>query len=59
MKFGQLIEYSMRYIFLEKSYTKYGVETFPRPVSKKSNLTISLDYQSKVLYSFFLLYTQV
>ena len=24
MKFGQLIEYNMRNIFLEKSYTKYG-----------------------------------
>ena len=27
MKFGQLIEYKMRNIFLEKSYTKYGRET--------------------------------
>ena len=27
MKFGQLIEYKMRNIFLEKSYTKYGGET--------------------------------
>ena len=26
MKFGQLIEYSMRNIFVEKSYTKYGGE---------------------------------
>ena len=24
MEFGQLIEYNMRNIFLEKSYTKYG-----------------------------------
>ena len=31
IKFGQLIEY----IFLEKSYTKYGGETSPRPSSKK------------------------
>ena len=28
MKYGQLIQYSMRNIFLEKSYTKHGVETF-------------------------------
>ena len=27
MKFGQLIEYNMRIIFAEKSYTKYGGET--------------------------------
>ena len=27
MKFGQLIEYNMRNIFLEKSYTKCGGET--------------------------------
>ena len=40
MEFGQLIEYNMRNIFLEKSYTKYGWETIPRPYSKKSNLSI-------------------
>ena len=27
MKFGQLIEYNMRTIFVEKSYTKCGGET--------------------------------
>ena len=43
MKFGQLIEYNMRNIFLEKSYTKCGGETIPRPVLKKSKLSISLD----------------
>ena len=31
MKFGQLIEYNLRNIFLEESYTKYGGETIPRP----------------------------
>ena len=35
IKFGQLIECNMRNIFLEKSYTKYGGETSPRPSSKK------------------------
>ena len=29
MKCGQLIEYNMRNIFLEKSFTKYGGETIP------------------------------
>ena len=31
IQFGQLIEYNIRNIFLEKSYTKYGGETIPRP----------------------------
>ena len=43
MKFGKLIEYNMRNIFLEKSYTKCGRETSPRPFSGKSKLSISLD----------------
>ena len=43
MKFGQLIEYNMRNIFLEKSYTKYDGETSSRPFSEKLKLTISLD----------------
>ena len=56
MKLGQLIEYNLRNIFLEKSYTKCGGETIPRPFSKKSKLSISVDQQFKVLYSLFLLY---
>ena len=44
MKFGQSIENSMRNTFLEKSYTKYDEETIPRPFSKKSKLSLSLDY---------------
>ena len=35
MIFRQLIEYNMRNIFLEKSYTKCAGETIPRPLSKK------------------------
>ena len=31
MKFGKLIRYNMRNIFLEKAYTKCGGETIPRP----------------------------
>ena len=37
MKFGQLIECNMRNIFLEKSYTKCGGETIPRPISKNQD----------------------
>ena len=43
MKFGQLIDYNMRNIFVEKSYTKCGEETIPRPLFKKSKLSISQD----------------
>ena len=35
VKFGQLIEYNMRKIFLEKSYPKCGGETSPKPFYKK------------------------
>ena len=55
MKFGQLIEYNMGRTFIEKSYTKYGQETSPRPFSGKLKLRISLDQQPKVLYSLILL----
>ena len=43
MKLGQLIEYNMRKVFLEKSYLKCGRETISRLFSKKSNLSRSLD----------------
>ena len=43
VKFGQLIDYNMRNIFLEKSYRKCGEETNPRSFSKKSKLNIFLD----------------
>ena len=43
MKFGQLIDYNMGHIFVEKSYTKCAGETIPRSLSKKSKLSISLD----------------
>ena len=43
MKFGQLVEYNMKKIFVEKSSTKCAGETIPRTLSKKSKLTISLD----------------
>ena len=43
MKFGHLIEYNMRNIFLEKSWLTCDGETIPRPFSKKLKLIISLD----------------
>ena len=59
MKFGQLIKYNMRNIFLGKSYAKCGGETSTRPFSEKSKLRISLDRQSKVLHSLFFIVHQV
>ena len=55
-KFGQLIEYNMRNIFLEKLFTKYGGKTILRPFSKRTKLSIFLDKWSKVLYRLVLLY---
>ena len=56
MKFGQVIEYIMRNIILEKSYTKSGGETSPRPFSEKLKLSVSLDQQSKVLHFVFIVW---
>ena len=42
MEFGKLIEYNLKYLFLEKSYTKSGGETIPRPFSKMSIRPISV-----------------
>ena len=56
MKPGKLIQYNLRNIFLEKSYTKCDGETIPRPFSKISNVRTFLDHYSKVLYILFLLF---
>ena len=53
MKFGQLIEYNLRNIFLEKSYAKCGGGNISRPFLKKSKLSI---FWIKVLYILFLLF---
>ena len=50
MKFGLLIEYKMRDIFLEKPYPKYSGETIPRPFSKKSKLRFPGRYNFKTWY---------
>ena len=59
VKLGQLIEYNMRKIFLEKSHPKCGEETSPKPFSKKSKLSISLDQYSKFLHSSSALYANL
>ena len=41
MKFGQLIQYNMKNIFVEKSYTKCAGEIISRPLSKKKIERIS------------------
>ena len=46
MKIGQLLEYNLRNLFLEKSYTKCGGETIPRPFSKK----IKIKHISKSIF---------
>ena len=51
MKFGQLIECNTRNIFLAKSTTKSHGKTSPRLFSEKLKLSISLEQESKVLYS--------
>ena len=43
IKFGQLIEYNMRNILLEKLYTKCEGKTSPRSFPKKNRSSISLD----------------
>ena len=43
MKFGHLIDYNMRIIFIEKWYAKSCGETTPRPLSEKLKLNIYLD----------------
>ena len=58
MKFGQSIEYNMKK-FIENSYTKCGRETIPRPLSKKSKLSVSLDQYSKILYILFELFAKL
>ena len=49
MNFGQLIEYNVKNIFLEKSCIIYDEEASPRPFYEKSKLSISLDQHSEIL----------
>ena len=43
MKFGQLIKYNIRNIFVEKSCTKFGGEAIARLFPKKLKVKISQD----------------
>ena len=48
MKFGHFIEYNIRNVFLEKSYTKCGEETILRLIFEKLKWSISLGQYPKV-----------
>ena len=53
MKVSRLRKYNIRNISLEKSYTKCGRETIPRPLFRKPKLSTSLDQYSKAAYILF------
>ena len=59
MKLDQLIEYTMRNIFVEKSCTKFARQIILRPLSKKTKLSISLDRLCKILNNLFLFYANL
>ena len=59
MKLDQLIEYTMRNIFVEKSCTKFARQIILRPLSKKTKLSISLDRLCKILNCLFLFYANL
>ena len=56
MKIGQLTEYNLRNIFLEKSHAKYGGETIPRSFFTKLKLSVSADQYFKVFYILFIVH---
>ena len=58
IKYGQLIVYNTRNIFLEKHTQKLLGKRVPDPCMKNQN-SILFDQQSEMLYSLFLLYIQV
>ena len=59
MKFGQLIEYCMKNIFLEKLYRKCGGRGSLRAFHKNTKIEHISGQQPDMLYSLFLLYLQV
>ena len=59
MRFGQLIEYNMRNISVEKTYTKCAGETITILLTKISKLSIYLDQLWKVLNILHLLYANL
>ena len=58
MKFVSWIEYNMRYTFLQKSCWKCEEETSLKSFLKKPKISMSLDQQSEVSYSLFLLHAK-
>ena len=59
MKLDQLIEDTMRNIFVEKSCTECAKQIILRSLSKKTKLSISLDRLCKILNSLFLFYANL
>ena len=59
INFSQLVQHNMTNIFLDKSYIKCDEESIPRPFSKNSKLSISLDLYPKVLLGLFLLFAEL
>ena len=59
VKYDQVLEYNMRNIFPEKSYTKCGGDTFRGPFSKKLKLRISLGSVALLFIWFVLIVCQV
>ena len=59
MKFGQLLEDNTKNLFLEKSCARYVEETSARHFFFLKKDDISLDQQSTVSYSLFLLYVHI
>ena len=51
MKFGRVLEYNMRIIFLEKSFSRCDRETVLRPIFKR----IKIEHISGSIFSLFLL----
>ena len=58
-KFAHLVEYNLRNIFVEKSYTKCGGEAIFTHFSKKSKLRLSLNQWSKFLCNLFIWHTNL
>ena len=49
MEFGLLIKFNMGNVFVKKSYTKCDGETIPRPLSKKSKLSIEMEIPGSIV----------
>ena len=59
LKFGQLLEYKIRNVFIAKSYNKMWWRNYCQTFKKKKKLRISLDEVHKFVFSFFPLYVHI